>query len=123
MDIEPCGDVGGGFNVGWIVDGEWLQYAVDTEAGTYDITARVASGGAAVGDLRVLLDGAVLGTIDVGSTGGWQTYADLSLRGIPDSWTSFTPSTWSRPGWSEGSATSATSTTSSTPFSSRTCKT
>jgi Carbohydrate binding module (family 6) len=82
VDIETCGDAGGGFNVGWIVDGEWLQYIVDTEAGTYDITARVASGGTAVGDLRVLLDGAVLGTIDVGPTGGWQTYVDLSLRGI-----------------------------------------
>jgi hypothetical protein len=59
-----------------------LQYIVDTEAGTYDITVRVASGGTTVGDLRVLLDGAVLGTIDVRPTGGWQTYVDLSLRGI-----------------------------------------
>jgi hypothetical protein len=82
VDIEACGDVGGGFNVGWIANGEWLQYTVDTVGGSYDITARVASAGATVGDLRVLLDGAVLGTIAVDNTGGWQTYVDASRRGI-----------------------------------------
>jgi hypothetical protein len=82
VDVEATGDAGGGHNVGWISNGEWLEYTVNTTAGTYQITARVASAGAAVGDIRVLLDGAVLGTIAVNPTGGWQTYVDASIRGI-----------------------------------------
>jgi hypothetical protein len=82
VDIEATGDAGGGYNVGWIVDGEWLEYTVNATAGTYDITARVASAGAAVGDLQVLLDGVVLGTIPVNATGGWQTFADATLTGV-----------------------------------------
>jgi len=46
------------------------------------ITARVASAGTAVGDLRVLLDGVVLGTIPVNATGGWQTYTDATLPAV-----------------------------------------
>src|SRR5688500_8780501 len=83
VDIETCTDAGGGFNVGWLIDGEWLEYTVNATAGTYTITARVASGGAAVGDLRVVLDGVVLGTIAVNATGGFQAWADVSLAGIP----------------------------------------
>jgi hypothetical protein len=82
VDIEACTDAGGGYNVGWIVDGEWLEYTVNATAGTYDITARVASAGATVGDLQVLLDGVVLGTIPVNATGGWQTYVDATLTGV-----------------------------------------
>src|SRR5437016_223918 len=29
VDIETSGDAGGGYNVGWIVDGEWLEYTVN----------------------------------------------------------------------------------------------
>jgi CARDB/Carbohydrate binding module (family 6)/F5/8 type C domain len=82
VDVEATGDAGGGYNVGWVVDGEWLEYTVNATAGTYDITARVASAGSAVGDLQVLLDGVVLGTIPVNATGGWQTYVDATLAGV-----------------------------------------
>lgn len=83
VDIEATGDSqGGAFNVGWIVDGEWLNYLVNVSAGTYSITARVASAGASVGDLQVLLDGTVLGTIPVDPTGGWQSYVDKTITGI-----------------------------------------
>jgi len=82
VDIEACGDTGGGWNVGWIVDGEWLEYTVNATSGTYTITARVASAGATVGDLQVSLDGVVLGTIAVNNTGGWQTYVDASITGV-----------------------------------------
>jgi hypothetical protein len=82
VDIEVCTDTGGGFNLGWLIDGEWTEYTVDTTAGTYTITARVASNGAAVGDLRVVLDGVVLGTMAVDATGGWQTFTDVSLSNV-----------------------------------------
>ncbi len=40
VDIEANTDQGGGYNVGWIVAGEWLNYTVDVAtAGTYDLNA------------------------------------------------------------------------------------
>ncbi|MBN1413324.1 MAG: carbohydrate-binding protein [Spirochaetales bacterium] len=83
VDMENCGDAGGGYNVGWIIDGEWLEYTVNVTAGTYNITVRVASAGSGtIGDLRILLDGAVLGTFSVGSTGNWQSYTDSVLNNV-----------------------------------------
>ena len=44
VDIEGTGDSGGGFGVGWIAPGEWLEYAIHVQtAGSYDLSARVAS--------------------------------------------------------------------------------
>ncbi|MCG8570985.1 MAG: carbohydrate-binding protein, partial [Spirochaetes bacterium] len=82
VDIQICSDIGGGFNVGWIRDGEWMVYSVDVVENNYDITARVASDGSEIGDLSVYLDNQLLGTFNVGNTGGWQNYIDLKLYGI-----------------------------------------
>jgi hypothetical protein len=82
VDIEGTTDVGGGYNVDWTAAGEWLEYTVNATAGTYTITARVASAAAAPADFRVLLDGVVLGTFATSATGGWQTWADLSISGV-----------------------------------------
>src|SRR6516225_2269816 len=36
VDIETTTDTGGGYNVGWIAAGEWLQYTVNVAtSGTY----------------------------------------------------------------------------------------
>ncbi len=44
VDIEVTADTGGGYNVGWIVNGEWLEYAVDVASdGFYDLSVRVAA--------------------------------------------------------------------------------
>ncbi|MBN1411170.1 MAG: carbohydrate-binding protein [Spirochaetales bacterium] len=82
VDLESCGDSGGGYNVGWIIEGEWLEYTVNVTGGTYNVTARVASAGSTIGDLRMLLDGSSLGTFSVGSTGAWQTYTSITLNNI-----------------------------------------
>src|SRR6188768_2631621 len=38
VDIELSSDSGGGYDVGWVSAGEWLNYTVDVAAaGTYDI--------------------------------------------------------------------------------------
>lgn len=73
VDIQATTDTGGGFNVGWIVTGEWLQYTVNLPAGTYQISTRVASavGG---GNYAILVDGVSRGSQTVGNTGGWQTW-------------------------------------------------
>ncbi len=79
VDIEPCSE--GGFDVGWMCPGEWLEYTVDVAtAGTYDLLARVASE-ASGGSLRFEFDGAdVSGAIGVPATGGWQTWTTVQTR-------------------------------------------
>jgi hypothetical protein len=76
VDIEPTADAGGGFNVGWIQQGEWLEYAVALSAGRYEVTTRVASQSGAA-QYSLSLAGSVFGTDVVGPTGGgqsWQTH-------------------------------------------------
>ena len=80
VGIEATTDTGGGYDVGYLNSGEWLEYTVnvpDSEA-IYSISVRAASlsGG---GQLRVRLDGTVLGTIQIPSTGGWQNWQTFTL--------------------------------------------
>ncbi|HEU4322594.1 MAG TPA: carbohydrate-binding protein, partial [Roseiflexaceae bacterium] len=79
VDIESTGDTGGGYNVGWIGSGEWLEYTVNVQsAGTYTLAARVASGGTS-GSFRVEFGGVdKTGTVAVPNTGGWQSWANVS---------------------------------------------
>jgi beta-glucosidase len=84
VGIETTTDAGGGYDVGYINGGEWLEYTVnvpDPEA-IYSISVRVASpsGG---GQLRVRLDGTVLDTIQIPSTGGWQNWQTVTLPNVP----------------------------------------
>lgn len=83
VDIEPCTDSGGGYNVGWIENGEWLEYTVNvTQAGTYDLEARVASLSAG-GSLSVSFNGVnKTGTMSFGPTGGWQNWTTVRANGI-----------------------------------------
>lgn len=81
VDIETTEDTSGDYNVGWIDTGEWLEYTVDVTGGRYDLELRVASPGGS-GQLRVVLDGDHLGTIDVPSTGDWQAWTTVTLEGI-----------------------------------------
>ncbi len=44
VDIEGCGDAGGGYDVGWTYPGEWLGYTVQVQnAGTYLVSVRASS--------------------------------------------------------------------------------
>ena len=77
VDIENC--IEGGFNVGWIRQGEWIEYAVNVETpGTYRAQARVAAqtGG---GSFRLEFGGVNrTGTMVAPATGGWQTWTTVS---------------------------------------------
>jgi len=81
-DTAATDDEGGGYNIGFIEDGEWLEYTVDLPPGIYDITARVASPYATVGSIDVSLDGSTITTIEGQSTGSWQVYADATAAGV-----------------------------------------
>ena len=82
VDLQTTTDQGGGCNVGWIKAGEWLEYTVDVEEGTYDIKARLAS----PNDNRTLgisLDGNELGTVDCpNASSGWQDWRTATLAGV-----------------------------------------
>lgn len=89
VDIEATTDVGAGFNVGWIADSEFLEYAVDVTPGRYDVHLRAAALDGDPGEVRLLIgDGpegtefVELGTFDVAVTGGWQNWTTLTLAGI-----------------------------------------
>ncbi|WP_086929657.1 carbohydrate-binding protein [Agarilytica rhodophyticola] len=86
VDIQVTTDNGGGHNVGWTANGEWMNYTIDATTGTYDILARVASAHSNPGNLQVQIGNGNsftnLGTFNVESTGGWQNFTTLTLRNI-----------------------------------------
>ena len=77
VDIEVCGE--GGFNVGWIREGEWLEYTIDVpRAGTFLPRARVASQQSG-GRFSLSVDGVDrTGAIDVPATGNWQAWRTVA---------------------------------------------
>jgi hypothetical protein len=83
VDIENCTDAGAGYNVGWVDAGEWLAYDVSVaQGGTYNITARVASGNSGTKSIAVSLDGEPLGTMSFTTANGWQAWADAALNNV-----------------------------------------
>lgn len=57
VDLEATSDDGGGYNVGWVSAGEWLNYTVNVASGgNYTVAVRVASPGAG-GSFHVEVDG------------------------------------------------------------------
>ncbi|MGF1451820.1 MAG: putative Ig domain-containing protein [Opitutales bacterium] len=86
VDIEATLDVGGGFNISWTADGEWLEYTIgEVPAGTYDIRLRTTSNvsGGLAKSIAVSLDGAPLGTVTPNFTGSWQqNWETLTLSGV-----------------------------------------
>ncbi|WP_136601209.1 carbohydrate-binding domain-containing protein [Salinigranum halophilum] len=80
VDIERTAD-GDGYNVGWVEDGEWLEYTITLPAGTYDFEAQVATWASGM-QLRVSLDGTELGVVDLPKTGGYQNWEVATLSGV-----------------------------------------
>jgi phosphatidylserine/phosphatidylglycerophosphate/cardiolipin synthase-like enzyme len=83
VDIETTTDVGGGYDVGYMAPGEWMNYTVNvTTAGTYDIEFRVASSGGG-GTFHLEIDGVnVSGPVSVPNTGGWQSWTTVKKTGV-----------------------------------------
>ncbi|MET8998557.1 beta-1,3-glucanase family protein [Amycolatopsis sp. NPDC004169] len=78
---ESCADTGGGVDVGWIANGDWLKYArVDFGSSSPNqFVARLASGAPAgvSGAIKARLDsvtGPVIAEIDFANNGGWQQW-------------------------------------------------
>ena len=81
VDIESTGDVGGGYDVGWIETGEWMNYMVNvTTTGQYTLEVRVASGNVGTKSMHVEMDGVdISGLITFSVSSGWQSYQTISV--------------------------------------------
>ncbi|KAI9760024.1 MAG: hypothetical protein M1840_002752 [Geoglossum simile] len=80
VNTEPCSDLGGGRDVGWIATGDWLRFdGLDFGRGLSQFKVRIASGAPeGVGGLvNVVLDdlnAAPTASLSVANTGGWQSW-------------------------------------------------
>lgn len=83
VDVETTQDTDGSYNVGYILQGEWLEYSINVlSSGSYDLDVRVASDGAGK-TFHIEIDGVdVSGPVTVPNTGGWQTWATVNVPDI-----------------------------------------
>ncbi|MCB9263430.1 MAG: carbohydrate-binding protein [Lewinellaceae bacterium] len=77
IQTEPCSDVGGDLNVGYIEGGDWMKYRVQiTQSGVYEMTSRIS--GFAGGTLLLRFDDALQTEVNYTSTNGWQNWRDFT---------------------------------------------
>jgi cytochrome c len=87
VQTETTTDAGGGLNIGFIENGDYVSFERMSLKDLTGIRFRVASGGAG-GSIQVRLDsptGALAGEVAVPNTGGWQnwTNVDMALTNPP----------------------------------------
>jgi hypothetical protein len=79
IQTEPTSDVGGGLNVGWQDNNDWMDYAVNiSSAGTYTLNFRVASMFTGAQFQLRNASGTVLATLTVPNTGNFQAWQTIS---------------------------------------------
>lgn len=79
MQAETTGDVGGGQNLGYIGDGNWVEYAIENNTSNTDfqISFRLAapySGGI----IDFYIDDKNAGNVSAPNTGNWQVYQSVA---------------------------------------------
>jgi len=81
IQTETCTDAGGGLDVGFTSEGDWLQFNnVDFGTGVKSGKLRFASASTAGGTIDLRLDsvsGSLLVSVPVKPTNGWQTWIDV----------------------------------------------
>jgi len=81
VDIETTSDTGGGYNVGWTVDGEWLEYSIYVpEPGFYNLRLRVASPSAGCTARIICYNLDKTGTWTIPNTGSVQTWTTITRQ-------------------------------------------
>lgn len=83
VDIEVTKDTDGAYNLGYVLQGEWLEYTVNVQySGVYNLDVRVAADGAGK-TFHIEMDGVnVSGPITVPNTGGWQIWQTAEVQGV-----------------------------------------
>jgi hypothetical protein len=82
VDIENTTDEGGGYNVGWIANGEWLEYTTQIKPGKYNLKVRVASAVSNPGSLQVKAGDRSIANFDINGTGNWQSWQTLTVPNV-----------------------------------------
>lgn len=84
VDIRASsGDSDGTPNVGWVADGEYLEYTVDVNCNaTYNIGLRVATPNTGAVVHLELNDVDITGSITIPNTGGWSTWQTTTVNGV-----------------------------------------
>jgi beta-glucosidase len=78
IQTESTSDFGGGLNVGWIDDNDWLEYNCQMQStGSYIVSFRVASLSTG-GRINFLADGQNKFSINVPVSGGWQNWKTIT---------------------------------------------
>ena len=72
---ENCSDINGGLNVGWIDNGDWMEYPIRniTDSVYFSVAFRLSSPNS-TGILSVYLDEEIIGELPVPRTGSWQSW-------------------------------------------------
>jgi hypothetical protein len=82
VDIESCSDNGGGYSVGWIQMGEWLEYTINVTQDTiYDIRARVAAT-ANNKAFHIEINEENIAHFAIPSSGGWQNWLNVVVNDV-----------------------------------------
>ncbi|MHC4796125.1 MAG: carbohydrate-binding protein, partial [Planctomycetota bacterium] len=86
VDVENTLDVGGGYNLGWIATGEWIEYTVNIPLhGLYDINLRVAANPDYCNsiDFHMEMDGVdVTGPHSFTPTTSWQDWKTVTISNV-----------------------------------------
>jgi hypothetical protein len=76
--LQLTNDVSGFSNVGYIDAGDWMMYGIDVpEAGTYYLSARIASTKEA--SAKLLVNEEEIETLSIDNTGGWQKWKTITI--------------------------------------------
>jgi endonuclease/exonuclease/phosphatase family metal-dependent hydrolase len=79
-DVDITAASGGGYLVGWIDQGEWLNYSVNVAAaGSYTVQVRIASPGGATMHVGFNGPSNVWQTLNLPATGAWQAWTTVSF--------------------------------------------
>lgn len=80
VQLEPTSDIGGGSNVGWIDQTDWMEYdLIVADSGRYHVDLRVAAASQAA-RIGFIVGGQILVVLDLPVTGGWQNWETVSTE-------------------------------------------
>jgi len=84
VDIENCSDaVTNGFHVGWVEDGEWMQYTIQSaEAMTYNVLLRYASQSATARVYIEINGKRASKTVSLSPSGGWTVWKTAAISNV-----------------------------------------
>jgi endoglucanase len=83
IQTQSTSDANGGQNVGWIDQGDWMDYTVNAAtAGMYAVSFRVATPNTGASFQLRTSSGTVLATVNVPSTGSFQTWQTVTTTAV-----------------------------------------